>query len=234
MDRLATYIEIRQRIWSICDELGVPDGELIVPGCPDWTVKDLLAHLTGICADGIAGRMEGVTQDWWTQRQVDERAERSLAEVLAEWRGIGPLFEAGLAGAKTIPAPLILDAWTHEQDLRGALDLIDPERALRRETERTLAGWVVGSIVGGAKSAGLEPVEVVFLPYVVAPSSIGARLHIEAAEYLRGAFGRRSRAQLAAWPWTGVDDPDPYIDALTIFGVAATDINEPHLSQPRA
>jgi len=229
MDRLATYIEIRQRIWAICDDLEPLDGERIVPGCPAWNVKDLVAHLAGICADGIAGRMDGVTQDWWTQRQVDERGELSLSEVLAEWRTTAPMFEAALAEADTISAPLLLDAWTHEQDLRSALDRHDLERAQRRETERTLAGWVVDALTGGARSAGLDPVDVVFQPDAADTSGTGARLHIEASEYLRGAFGRRSHAQLVAWPWQGVDDPDPYIEALTIFGIAATDIVEPRI-----
>jgi len=47
-----------------------------VPGSPDWTVRDVLAHLAGGPADALAGRMEGAPGPEWTARHVGERSRR--------------------------------------------------------------------------------------------------------------------------------------------------------------
>jgi hypothetical protein len=43
-------------------------------------------------------------------------------------------------------------------------------------------------------------------------------------EALRWRMGRRSRAQMAAFDWSG--DPAPVLDHLAIFGPAASDLIE--------
>jgi len=108
VDRIQAYVDIRTRLIELGRSLDDAQAAAMVAACPKWTVKDAFAHLVGNNADGIAGRMDGVTQDWWTQRQVDERSGHTLAEVLDEWDELSPAFEAGLRSAETVRPELIM------------------------------------------------------------------------------------------------------------------------------
>ena len=57
-----------------------------VPGSPDWTVHEVLAHLAGGPADAVSDRMDGAPGPEWTARHVAERAGRPVAELTAEMR----------------------------------------------------------------------------------------------------------------------------------------------------
>jgi uncharacterized protein (TIGR03083 family) len=203
--------------------LGETDGATRLPTCPEWTVRDVYAHLVGINADALAGRLEGVAEDWWTQRQVDERAGRTLAEIIDEWDEIGPDFLAVL-GPETTPPPLLLDSWTHEQDVRGAVNAPGGPPA---EATRDHAVLLAGSQVDGFGARGLEPLAFRFGDELVSRGEDATvTVDVHPHEYLRGAFGRRSRRQIRAWDWHGTTDVDPYIDAILVFGVATDDLIE--------
>src|SRR5207248_1146981 len=68
--------------------------------CDGWTVGDLARHVVGSMSDVAAGRLEGLGSPEVTQREIDERAGRSpaeLADECAEGRkaaaGMLPLFD---------------------------------------------------------------------------------------------------------------------------------------------
>lgn len=67
---------------------GLSSGQLTanVPGCPAWTVHDLLAHQAGSSTDLVSGNLDGVTSDPWTARQVDDRRTRTADELVSEWK----------------------------------------------------------------------------------------------------------------------------------------------------
>jgi len=116
------YRSLRRRVVELARTLPDADAERVVPLCSAWSVAGLLAHMVGVNEDILAGRMEGVTTDAWTQAQVDRHAgatPRRLAEV---WESIAVDFDAVLPH---IPSPvnsqLVMDAVTHEHDLRHAL-----------------------------------------------------------------------------------------------------------------
>lgn len=116
------YRAARARLLALADELEPAEARLPVPACPRWVVKDVYAHLTGVVADVMAGRTDGVATDPWTAKQVEARRESSFADVCAEWASIGPPFEQALdAMAGAVDPRLIFDVWTHEQDVRGAV-----------------------------------------------------------------------------------------------------------------
>jgi hypothetical protein len=48
------YRDGRERLLALGAELGAADAARPVPACPDWTVKDLYAHLAGVAADVLA------------------------------------------------------------------------------------------------------------------------------------------------------------------------------------
>ncbi|MHB8670278.1 MAG: maleylpyruvate isomerase family mycothiol-dependent enzyme [Acidimicrobiales bacterium] len=117
------YAAGRERICEIVAALDQMDVVRPVPACPGWSVRDVVAHLSGVCADILAGNLAGVATDPWTEAQVGERRGRSLHELLAEWQELAPQVEAFAGGFPgRTGAQWVLDLTTHEHDIRAALD----------------------------------------------------------------------------------------------------------------
>src|SRR5438067_8660943 len=120
--REALYAEGRTRIVELVAgaDPGAAHGE--VPACPAWSVHDVVSHLTGLCADILAGNVAGAATDEWTDAQVQARRGRATADVLAEWHTVGPQV-AGMLD--DFPEPygrqVVADLAVHEHDIRGAL-----------------------------------------------------------------------------------------------------------------
>ena len=118
----AVYEEGRQRIVEVVSGLDQDRARAPVPTCPDWTVADVLAHLTGVCADVLAGRLDGVATDPWTEAQVSARRGRPVDELVAEWDDVAPQVEAI---AEQFPERTgeqwVTDLTTHEHDIRTAV-----------------------------------------------------------------------------------------------------------------
>jgi hypothetical protein len=49
-------------------------GDEYVPTCPGWTVRDVVAHLAGLCEDWVQGRLAGYASEAWTANQVERLA----------------------------------------------------------------------------------------------------------------------------------------------------------------
>jgi hypothetical protein len=97
-------------------------GNIVVPCTPEWTVRQLAAHLVGVPEDILAGRMEGVASDAWTDAQVVLFGDLTLTELANLFESSAPKIDAIV---HNIPQPIIsqfvMDAVTHEQDMRSAL-----------------------------------------------------------------------------------------------------------------
>lgn len=218
MEFAELYRTGRARTVELGRTLAPEDVTRRVPGCPEWTVKDVYAHLAGVASDAIAGRLEGVATDPWTKRQVEERAGTPLSAILDEWEAKGATFDELIKAGG--PPQLIIDAWTHEQDLRGALD-----KPANRDDELTrfAADALVEFMVD--KWRGLDHPPVVIhgdhRTWELGDSSAGPAVTVRASDFelARGLLGRRCRAQMLAWDWDG--DPEPFIDDLVVFSFAA-------------
>lgn len=118
----AAYVDLRTRVVELLRSLPESAGDLLVPHCPGWTVRDLASHLAGVPEDILAGRMEGVTTEAWTQSQVERHRGQSLATIAADWAATAPGIDPLLPH---VPPPtnsqLVFDAVTHEHDLRHAI-----------------------------------------------------------------------------------------------------------------
>jgi len=77
----AAYRDTRLRITEVVTAPGV-DAAMRVPATPEWTVKDVVAHLAGVCADILAGNLEGLTTEPWTAAQVEARRDKDLGQCL--------------------------------------------------------------------------------------------------------------------------------------------------------
>ena len=117
-----SYIALRARVIDLLRSTPESSGNIVVPCTPEWTVRELVAHIVGVPEDVLAGRMEGVTTDAWTQAQVDLYGHLSLSELADLFEASAPKIDAII---HNFPQPIIsqfvMDAVTHEQDMRSAL-----------------------------------------------------------------------------------------------------------------
>ena len=197
-----------------------------MPCCPEWTVKDVVAHVTGICGDLLAGNLEGLTTDPWTAAQVAGRRHRSVAEIVAEWSELGPQVEAMIPFVPTEPARMLVgDLATHEHDVPGALGAPDA-----RDSDAVAIGisFMVPNFLAAGAGQKLPPLRVRAgeSEWVTDGSRPETSLSADRFELLRAMTGRRSEAQLRRLTWSG--DPRPHLAAFTWgpFTMSAADIVE--------
>lgn len=206
------YRSQRERVAELVR--GLDDAQLAtrVPGCPAWTVRDLLSHLTGLAADVVAGNVDGAGTPAWTSKQVADRQGRSVPELLAEWDEHGPRVDGvvdqlGLAGYR-----IFYDATMHEDDLREALGL--PLATGPTQTE------VLGGLVAltGPRLTGLPPLRLQAgertWDFCDSPP-VAVLTAPDEGELARVLSGRRSYDRMRALDWHG--DPEAYLPHLTLF-----------------
>lgn len=206
------YRSQRLRITELVSGLDEAQLATTVPGCPQWTVRDLVSHLSALAADVAQGRNEGAGSDAWTERQVAERADRDVAELLAEWAEHAPRVEATIDDLGLEGYRIFYDAAMHEDDLREALRLPLATGPTHAEVLGGLAA------VTGQRLTGLPPLQVRAgersWSYCDAPP-VAVLTAPDEGELARVLAGRRSAEQLRSLDWSG--DPEPYLDALTQF-----------------
>jgi hypothetical protein len=170
-------------------------------------VRQVFAHQAGVAADVLAGNMADAPSDEWTDRQVAERADRTLPEILDEWDASAPQLVAALEPVEDQLDPrLLMDLWHHTQDVRGAVGLppdVDGELGdwVLHRSQRFLGHLTGLEVVLGASGAKPTP----------------GVLTVPAYEAARAVVGRRSLDQIRAWSW-GVDDPDELVGRIPAFG----------------
>lgn len=212
----------QQSMSALGRSLNDDEAERTVPACPDWTVRQVFAHQAGVASDILGGRLDGVTTDPWTQRQVDERAERTLTEILDEWDTAVPrLLEAMAPLGDAVDPRMIIDLWTHDQDVRGAVARPGPRTG---PFVRWIGTAAVGSLQRRAEKAGLAPIAVDTGDG--AEPTTGPSVTVDAFELGRALTGRRSVDQIRAWAWS-LEDPEPYVSLVPVFAARATDLVEP-------
>jgi uncharacterized protein (TIGR03083 family) len=180
---------------------GMDAHEWIAPTrCDGWVVRDVAAHLAGLFTDVALGRMAGQGLPEVTQRQADERRDRSPEQLAAELKRSVRLCRATLATfndrAWLAPAPggfpgplrrAVLVLWyelfVHGDDLRCATGRADRRgpglRAASAHLAETLGLWGWGSA-----SLHLPPLEVMEV------RGGGPRVELDPLDFVRTATGR--------------------------------------------
>ena len=218
MDNRTIYESARGRV---ADLVRSGDPATPVPTCPGWTVKDVVAHLTGSLSAYITGALEGASSPTWGDKQVEERRDASLEDCLAEWessaQGAGELFESQLG------LVAVADVLSHEQDIRTALD-----RTGHRDGEGVPASIQLAlSFVDQKMRASQVPalrIETDDVDRQIGDGEPAGTLRTSTYELWRSLHGRRSRAQVRALDWSV--DPEPWLEVMFLFGPAETDIHE--------
>ena len=204
----AAYERVRELVANVDGE----QAETRVPACPDWTVRELLAHMVGLGADVIRNDEPDDHNSTWTQRQVDERRDRSVAELLEEWQGLAEPLQQWMRENTTRP---LGDIIIHEQDLRGALGVSGGQ-----DTEGLAA--LRDRMVGGfaAHAEGLPPVALVGERWTWcsagAPEDAAVVVRATDFDLTRAVMSRRSEQQLRRWTEKG--DIEPYLAGFAGLG----------------
>src|SRR5437762_367197 len=88
------YEETRTRVVALIRDPGsdvaASAAAVAVPACPSWSVRDVLAHVTGLYSDIVSGNIGGAATDAWTAAQVEARRSMTIDELLAESDEVGP------------------------------------------------------------------------------------------------------------------------------------------------
>ena len=199
------YRTARERIGLLVAGPDV-DPDQAVPATPGWTVREVVAHVSGVAHDAVTGNMDGAPGDAWTSAQVERAKGMSIADLLAQWALDGPILDQVFSGANGgMMSAGVFDVHTHEADLRHALGLpmaIPPD----------FLAW-----------AGPQ-MEETFYAAVEAEALPPVQLPITATDWFRGRLGRRTEAEVRAFAWSA--DPSPYLEAFFIFGRAVRPLEE--------
>ena len=151
------YLEFRQRIVSLIREIPESQASLSVPLCPDWEVSSLISHIVGVPEDILAGRMDGVTTDAWTQAQVDRHEGESLSQLADALLATAVEFDVIL---RHIPSPtnsqMMMDAVTHEHDLRHAVGRADAQDS---SAVNVALAWLLNMVEGKAPGRAQELID---------------------------------------------------------------------------
>ena len=218
------YAEARSRFTEFMTSLD--DGEVTtdVPACPGWKTRDVLAHLTGICTDTLAGRIEGAGSKEYTSRQIDERRDRSVDEMVAEWNEHAPAFEEMLDSIHpAISGGIVGDLFTHEQDARGAVGRPGVREGAAFDLSLDSQVRFFGRRIKEAKLPTLE-VKAAGRSWVAGKEEVSGTLEADGYELVRGLTGRRTHAQVRAFDWKV--DPEPYLPVFSMYGLPGTDLQE--------
>jgi uncharacterized protein (TIGR03083 family) len=225
MSTSALYAEGRRRISELVSGLGEEEAATPVPACPEWSVHDVVAHLTGVCADILGGNLDGVATDHWTAAQVEARRNRTIDEVVAEWSQLALQVEAMADNFGAAGNQLVADLTTHEHDVRGALG-----RPGARDSGGVMVAvdFLISGLDQSITARHLAPLELRAggRSWTVGGGEPAGRLEAEAFELMRALTGRRSRRQIRVLGWTV--DPAPYFPAFQFgpFTTSPTDVEE--------
>lgn len=217
------YRGTRERISVVARTLADDQLAAPVPACPLWTVRDLLGHLAGACADLVSGNVDGAPSPAWTAAHVAERADLSVTELVDEWHETGTELERRIAAGEMhgfLPSHPYVDSGTHEADLHGVLGCGRGDPALWSRVT-TMLGRTVGMQVGDTATLTVRTPDAGFTAGTGDPHTT---VDTETYELFRAVMGRRSQAQIAAWSWTGPVGDHPV--ALAVLDQTNVDLTD--------
>ncbi|WP_428962029.1 maleylpyruvate isomerase family mycothiol-dependent enzyme [Micromonospora fluostatini] len=184
-----------------------PDAATVqVEHCPGWTVRDLVAHLVEVCAR-VHDRVTGLPP----APAPGPRA--GLPELLARWAELSGPVEEFLAGPASMDRGiLVMDAFTHELDLRRALGAAPPEDhpALPVAIHVLVTGLTASLAGHGLPALAVRSGHGLLVAGTGEPAATVSGHWYDV--YLSLA-GRRTEAQIRSLRWS--EDPRRWLPAFT-------------------
>jgi uncharacterized protein (TIGR03083 family) len=198
------YPAVRRGVRALLE--GRPgSGGRRVPACPEWTVTDLLGHLTAI-AERVLARRGG------TPPPAPD-GPLGVPALLDRWDEVGAEVDRRLAAVGGNSGEImVMDAYTHELDLRAALGVPPPaEHAAWAPSFELLVRGFSGSLAGRE----LRPLSLRTTGGSTWTAGTGrptASVTAPAYDLYRALAGRRSLGQLAELEWS--EAPEPWLPAF--------------------
>jgi uncharacterized protein (TIGR03083 family) len=212
VDAITEWTNTQRRVVELVESLNAEETERSVPACPDWTVTQLLAHMVGLNADVLAGDEPDDHNSTWTQRQVDRRAGREPADLVAEWLDLTQPMQDWMREHGSRP---LNDAVIHEQDMRGAVG-----RPGGRDSDGLVAvrELMAERFATRVRAAHLAPVELRSPVWIFSTGDGDPGLELFAPEFdlARALMTRRTADQLRQWSTAGTIDP--YLPVFASLG----------------
>lgn len=171
-------------------------ADRIVPACPDWTVRDLLAHVV----EGCRSRYSALAGD---SPPLPALEKLDVAELLAEWARTGPPVEQSLAGKNGFSHDvLVMDAFTHELDLRRVVEAPPPDEG--HPAYPTALGLVLNGFSASVHAHGLPAlrIETEGAQWVAGGGDAAATMRAHHFDLYRSIAGRRTHRQIAQLSWS--------------------------------
>jgi uncharacterized protein (TIGR03083 family) len=224
-DYASAYRELRTRVSDLVRSADPAALDATAPATPAWRVRDVVAHMAGVCDDVAHGNMEGVASDAWTDAQVAKRADWSMEQVLDDWAEHSAQVEAVMNDLGPAIGQMLADAATHEQDIRGALGVVG-----ERESPAGAIGidWALPIIGMRLQSEGLGTLRIEHEDgtEVLGEGEPVTTLRTTRFELSRAMTGRRSEAQMRNMDWDGPLDRNVLNLNTTLFNPPTSDLIE--------
>jgi uncharacterized protein (TIGR03083 family) len=236
-DLAAAYADTRESMMKIAGELTHDELATRVPACPDWTVHDLISHVTSLASSIAGGEVPpdlnpvaslsdpemAKRRDAFVDAALAARRGKPIRVVLDEWRAAAPMLESMIRGERPWPhgAPplaewvVTTDVAVHHHDLRGAVGRAGERDSLA--TGLSLRSYVE-TMKFRAQMQGLAAFKIVAgtRDWTIGSGEPVATVSADPFELARAASGRRSPDQIRAYDWTG--DPEPFIPLFYPYG----------------
>lgn len=235
-DLAEIYDAARRDLAGLVSGLSREELERPVPATPAWSIRDVVAHVTGVVQGAVAGDFPreffvalgsehavGILNDW-TDRHVADRRQRPLQDVLEEWEKATAAVAPMIRGETPWPEEVVLfagrvlvtDLTIHQQDVYGALGLVKD-----RDTPQIRIGFATyaGGVDLRIKASGGPALRLVneHKEVVAGEGEPGASVRAPRFELFRALSGRRNPDQVRAYEWDG--DPDPFLELFYPYGV---------------
>jgi uncharacterized protein (TIGR03083 family) len=188
------YRHVRRTVTELLAEAR-PVADPVVPACPEWTLKGLLTHLVGVAAATI-GKLSGQLA-----AGSSSSADMDIPELLAKWEELGAEADLLLAdvGGRTGNI-LVMDAFTHELDIRYAIGAELPAEHPAFAGAFTVLANGFGAAVTDNGLPALR-LSTGSTQWTVGAGGPVATLTATRYDLYRSLAGRRSHHQITALDW---------------------------------
>lgn len=202
------YAHVRRNLIALLRRPGEP-GRIPVPSCPGWTVRDVIAHVTGICQQAAAG----LSRDQ-AAPAVPRIDGLDLEALLAEWERSGDRLDITLARPEHAGrgGRMMMDAFTHELDIRVAIGAPLPAA---HPAYPGAFDVVVGGFSTSVASRGLPALRLrtPAASWTAGDGEPAAVVRGSVIDMYRSLAGRRTPQQIRQLAWSA--EPERWMPAFT-------------------